>query len=83
MNMENWNPNLTITSAFVFYIVWSYRQGTWPLFFEALAGTKVIDGTRVSSTTGTVTPPASKSSKKGPSLSPSGKVLNPAKNFYF
>lgn len=63
---ENLNPNIPITAAFVFYIVWSYRQGTWPLFFEALAGTKIISGTRVAKTTTSSPKPKKSSPTKTP-----------------
>ena len=75
--VANWNSNLTVVSALVFYALWNYNNGIWPLFFDTLAGTKVIEGSRMA---GSSFQPGSGTKK--PALV-HGKVHNPATHFGF
>lgn len=81
--LTNWNNNLTVVSALVFYTLWNYNNGIWPLFFEALAGSKVIEGSRMASSsfkpgTGVAQPKGAKTP-----IIVHGRVQNPAQNFGF
>jgi len=91
VDLDNWNSNITVATALIFYVLWSYNNGIWPLFFDAMDGSKVISGTRVNavsaspatntktgnSSAGTSGPvPASTSTKSKSPTTPAGGVIS-------
>lgn len=76
--VANWNSNLTVVSALVFYALWNYNNGIWPLFFDALAGSKVIEGSRMA---GSSFQPGSGARTMPDSKTPA--TIGPAQNFGF